>query len=248
MKFLNDFAIALVHPSRYGELVKNSAGRAAAFVAVLILLSSLTIITGSVTGYNILGRYYNENVPEFEFRDQKLTADDTFDLEFAGVKIVIDTTRQVDKSELDGAVQGVLFDGDSMAVKTGGRVVESSYSEMSGADTHFTKASLYAYKGVVKAVMAAVVVLSIIFSAGAFLLGALVVAALASLLSSRLPQRNAGLTFGQVYKLAVYSRGLPVILSLVLSMVIGGIPFLISAAISVIILNVALFKISVRNY
>ncbi len=247
MKFLNDFAIALVHPSRYGELVKNTAGRVAVFAAVIVLLSSVTLVTGAVTAYNILGRYFEENVPEFEFKNQTLTSDDTFDLDFAGVKIVLDTTRQVSGDELEDASQGALFDGDSMIVKTGGRVVEARYTELAAPETQFTKASLYAYSGMVKVGIALSVVLSIILSAGGLLLGALIIAWLSSLLTFRLPRKNAGLTFGQVYKLAVYSRGLPLILSIVTSMIIGKIPFIISAVISIMILNTALFKISMNG-
>ena len=246
MKLLNDFAIALVKPSRYRELLPNSVGRTALFVTVLILISSVTLITGSIMLYRILGQYYAENVPEFEFKDQTLMCEDTFDLEFAGVKLMMDTSRQLTEEELENAVQGALFDSDSMIIKTGGRVVEAEYSEMTGADTAFTKDSLYTYKDIVKISITVAVIVSIIFSAAGFLLGALITAALASFLTFRLPRKNAGLSFGQLYKLAVYSRGLPVILSLVLSMFIGGIPFIISIALSLIILNTALFKMSLK--
>ena len=79
MKLLNDFAIALVKPSRYRELLPNSVGRTALFVTVLILISSVTLITGSIMLYRMLGQYYAENVPEFEFKDQTLMCEDTFD-------------------------------------------------------------------------------------------------------------------------------------------------------------------------
>lgn len=244
MKLLNDFAIALVKPSRYRELLHNSTGRVALFVAVLMLLSSVTLVTGSIMLYGILGQYYTENVPEFEFKNQTLTSEETFDLEFAGVKLMIDTSRQLTEADIEDASQGVLFDSDGMIVKTGGRVIEAQYSEVAAADTVLTKDSLYAYSGMVKAAIAISVIISIIFSAAGFMLGALITAALASFVTMRLPGRNAGLSFGQLYKLAVYSRGLPVILSIVLSMFIGGIPFIISIAISLIILNTALFKMS----
>lgn len=246
MKLLNDFAIALVKPSRYGELLKNSVGRTALFIVILTILSSVSLVTGSMMLYRVLGQYYTANVPDFEFKNQTLKCDDTFDLELAGIKIMMDTSRQLTETDLEKAIQGALFDSDSMIIKTGGRVMEAPYSEVVPADVSFTKSSLYAYKNVVKIAVAISVIVAVMFSAAGFLLGALITAALAFLLVSRMSVNNRNLTFGNVYKLAVYSRGLPVILSLILSMFIGGIPFIISIILSLIILNTALFKLSVK--
>lgn len=244
MKILNDLAIALVQPKKYGELLPNKAPRVALYVLIILLISFASIAVSAVRLYKILGEYYSEHVPDFTFENQTLTSSDTFDFELAGMKIMMDTSRELTPDDFGDAKQGILADSDSILirVRTGG-TIESKYTELtSDKNFRFTKDSLYEYKNIMKVSIFISALMSLVIVAAGFMLSALIIAGLSSLLKRTLPQA-ASLSFGQLYKLALYSRGLPSVLSLILSAFIGGIPWIISIMLSVIILNTAITSI-----
>ena len=248
MKLINDFAIALVQPKKYKELLSNSTGRVAIYVIILLIISSISLVVSSVKLYGILGIYYADNIPDFKFENDTLEVSQRFDLELAGMKIMLDTDNQLSSEEFSSNVDGFLCDKDSMILKSNSEIIEIKYSDIThGREVKFDKASLYQYKDITKLIIAISVVFAIIFSAGFFMLGALVVAGLAYLITSAVPKRIAGLQFGAVYKLALYSRALPVILGVILSRFIGGVPLIISIMISVLILNSAILRIATDN-
>ena len=248
MKLLNDFAIALVQPKRYNELLSNSVGRTALYIIILMLLSSVMLISGSIKLYDILGRYYAENVPEFTFDNGTLKSESTFDFDFSGFKLMIETDKQLSKDDFGKTAHGILFDSDSMITKSGKQVIEVPYTDLTqGESVHFTKDSLYAYKNIVKIIIVISAFFSLVFLAGGFMLSALIVAGIVSLFFSRSLLSGKKLSFGKVYQLSLYSRGLPMILSLICSMLFGNIPIIISLMISVLLMNIALSKIYQMN-
>lgn len=236
MKILNDFAIALVHPKRYRELLNNSVGRVILYVIIIMLISSVSLISATKTLTRILAEYYESNIPEFTFENQILKADDNFDLELAGTKIVIDTSRQFSKDDFGDAYGGVIFDGDSMLVKQGSVVEDILYSKLTdGEDITLTKESMYEYKGIAKNFIRITAVIMWLFSIPVFLLGALIIAAIGQLALSFIGDNGMRIPFGKVYKLALYSRSLPIVLTVILSMFVN-IPPMVGMFISIIIL------------
>lgn len=236
MKILNDFAIALVHPKRYRELLNNSVGRVILYVIIIMLISSVSLISATKTLTRILAEYYESNIPEFTFENQILKADDNFDLELAGTKIVIDTSRQFSKDDFGDAYGGVIFDGDSMLVKQGSVVEDILYSKLTdGEDITLTKESMYEYKGIAKNFIRITAVIMWLFSIPVFLLGALIIAAIGQLALSFMGDNGMRIPFGKVYKLALYSRSLPIVLTVILSMFVN-IPPMVGMFISIIML------------
>lgn len=241
MKLINDFAIALVNPKRYKELLDNSVWRVILYIIILTLISSVTLISATRELYGILGEYYESNIPEFSFENNTLTSEDTFDFDLAGMKLVIDTTKQLTEEDFGESYNGMLFDSDSLLIKQGPKVIDAKYSELTeGADIKLTKASLAKYKDVAKLFINLTAVFYVLLSIPLLLLGALFVTVIATAFAA--PQYR--MKFSKAYKLALYSRGLPIIVSTVLSMFVGRIPSLISVIISVIILNRAMMYMS----
>lgn len=245
MKLINDFAIALVNPKRYRELLNNSVWRVILYIIILTLISSVTLISATRELYGILGEYYEKNIPDFTFENNTLKSDDTFDFDLAGMKIVLDTTKQLTKEDFSKSFNGMLFDSDSLLIKQGPKVIEAKYSELTeGEDIKFTKSSLYAYKDIAKLIINMTALFYILLSIPMLLIGALFTAIITFMFMGFSPVNSMKLKFSKIYKLALYSRGLPIILSTVLSMFIGRIPSLISVIISVIILNRAMIYMS----
>ena len=241
MKIINDFAIALVHPSRYKELINNSVWRVILYVIILTLISSVTLIFAARELYGILGEYYEKNIPEFTFENNILTSEDTFDFDLAGMKLVIDTTKQLTQEDFSESYNGMLFDSDSLLIKQGPKVIDAKYSELTeGVDIKFTKASLAKYKGIAKLVINLTAVIYGLLSIPMLLFGALFVTVIATAFAA--PQYR--MKFSKAYKLALYSRGLPIVVSTILSMFVGKLPVFVSIFVSFIILRRAIFTIS----
>ena len=240
MKFINDFAIALVQPGKYKELVNNSVWRVILYVIILTLISSVTLVVATRELYGILGEYYEKNIPEFTFENNTLTSNDTFNFDLAGMQIVLDTTKQLTKEDFSESLNGMLFDSDSLLIKQGPKIIEAKYSELTeGVDIKFTKASLVNYKDIAKLIINITVVFYVLLSIPLLLLGALFVTVIATAFAA--PQYR--MKFSKAYKLALYSRGLPIIVSTVLSMFVGKLPVFVSIFVSFVILRRAIFYI-----
>lgn len=241
MKILNDFTIAIASPRKYRELLNNSMGRVALYTIIIILISGLSLIPSSKTLTKILGEYYHTNIPEFTFENQTLKSEDDFDLELAGTKFVIDTARQLTTDDFNDAYGGFLFDGDSMLIKNGVIVEDIKYSDITdGENITFTKESLYEYSHIAKGFIALTAVAVWLFSIPGFFVGALFIAAIAVLLMSFMPSLGMKLSFGKVYKLALYSRALPIILKVIFSVFTKSLPPFIGTMLSVLILAIGI--------
>ena len=74
-----------------------------------------------------------------------------------------------------------------------------------------------------------------LFSIPVFLLGALIIAAIGQLVLSFMGDNGMRIPFGKVYKLALYSRSLPIVLTVILSMFVN-VPPMAGMFISIIML------------
>lgn len=235
-------AIALVHPLRYKELLSNSVGRVAVYVIIAVAVSVFGVIPSAINLYGVLDQYYKEYIPNFTLQDSVLNADDVFDLSIAGTRIMIDTTKQLTSENFEQDRQGMLFDSDSVIVKSGAREFDIKYSDISEINgMTITKEWIYSRMGIVKSVIVFAAIITIVLSGAGFMLRAVIIALLSLLFSSMSPTIKMRLSFGQTYKLALYSAALPVLLSLVLGRFFGGMEF-IGFIISVIFVNIATMK------
>lgn len=240
MKFLNDFAIALLKPKKYSQILDAKKGFTFTYVCILILLSISLYISAFITLYNNLGTYYKEVVPDFTFENNNLTMAEPFRLELMGQIIAADSEKDFSAADLGENSQGILLDKNSMILRSMGRDIEVHYSDLTGGENiSFSKQDTYLLETKIKSTYVIFVAFISMFLVAGFFIGALLVAFI-----SKAANISAGLKFGQLYKLAIFSRGLPVILSFVLSFFLAPLPFLVSFLISCIIMNVALGAIS----
>lgn len=236
MNIANDFAVGLVNPRRYKSLVKNKWWRVLIYAVVFVLIGSIAAI-GTVNKLKgICATFYSESVPDFSFSNSTLTVAEPFELNFGNILIAADTSKELTKEDMGSAAYGYLFDKDSMVVRAGKSTIETKYSDLSGIeDVEFTKETLYTLEPLIDRFFLLMCVMCVFYSAAGFVLGALLVAVI-----SLIPNKMAGLRFSQLFKLSLYSRGLPIIVSWILSRFIGGLPGVVSLIISCIFMNIAL--------
>ena len=240
MGFLNDLLTGLIRPKKYGELLNRGASRVVVYALILILISSTLLVTSLFKMFYTTEKYYNEVVPDFSFENNTLTMAEPFKLEFMGMIIKADSQKELTKDDFGDNIQGVLFDSNSMLMRSAAATVEASYKELTeGEKISFSKKDSYLLAPTVKVILYVTSLISVLFNVGGFFLGVLVVA-----LFGLIPNKTAKLSFGKLYILSIFSRGLPIILSLILSRFIAPIPTFISILISFIILNIALSSIT----
>lgn len=236
MKLLYDFAIALVHPRRYRELLDNSVGRVFLYVILIMLISAIPLISSTRILILNLSRYYENNIPEFVFENQTLKAEDDFELKLVGTKFIINTSRQFTKDDFGNAYNGLIFDGDSLLIKQGSKVQDVLYSELTdGKDVTLTKESMYNYSAAAERIIRLMVMIGWLFSIPMFLLSTLIVAAGGRFLLSILPFEGELLPFGKIYKLALYARSFPIAITVILS-VFFKVPSILGIILAILIL------------
>ncbi len=240
MDFYKDLFIGFIRPKKYGELLNKGTSRVVVYSVILLLISSVIAFLSFRQLSDAAQRYYKEVVPEFSFQNNELNMSEPFKLEFMGMIIAADSTKDFTKEDFNSNLQGLLFDKDSLLVRSAGKTEEAEYIRLTdGKDIAFSKQDIYLLAPTFKVIFYVLFSLSVIFSIAGFFLGALVVA-----LFALIPNKISKLSFGKLYKAAIFSRGLPIILSIILGRFIGSIPVIVSLLISFIIVNIALTTIS----
>lgn len=239
MKLLNDFAIAIAHPKRYKELIQNKLWRVLLYALVIIAIGSVSVIISATQLKGIMGTFYEKSVPDFTFTDNTLNMSEPFELNIGGILIKADSSREFASADMGSAKYGYLFGKNTMVIRSGRNTIESKYTDLKLEDGFtMSKSTLSSYSFLAEKLFRIFCVFLIIAAILGFFFGALIIALLALI-----PNRNAGLSFGTLFKFAIYSRGLPIILSLILARFIGGIPTIISLMLSFILVNIALMTI-----
>lgn len=243
MNFINNIFTAFVKPKKYYELLNIKHTFTFTYVVIVLLLSMSTYILGLTSMYKNIGTYYSEVVPHFEFKDDKLSMTEPFKLELMGQIIYADSTKELTSKDFGNNTQGILLDADSLIVRQMNSDKEATYAELfTGTDISFSKHDIHILAPQLKIIFIIFAIITILTLVVGFFFGALVVA-----LISKIPNMAVKIKFSKLYKLALFSRGLPILISLLSSLFISGMPLIVSFLISCIIMNMALATIAKNN-
>lgn len=240
MKILNDFAIAVAHPGRYKELMNNKMLRVLIYAIIIIAVGSVSLVMSATQLKGILETFYENSVPEFVFENNVLETEEPFELNIGGILVKADSSEEFSQEDMGSAMYGFLFGKNTMVIRSSGRTLEAKYTDLElEKNFKLSKKILTSYSFVAEKLYNIFSVFVLVTAIIGFFIGALIVAMLALI-----PNRNVGLKFGNLYKMAIYSRGLPIMLSFILSRLIGGVPGIVSIIISFVIMNIALMNIA----
>ncbi len=240
MDFLNDLLTGFIRPKKYKELLEKGTSRVAVYVLILILISSVIAFISLSKLSSATQKYYKEVVPDFSFTNNELNMSESFRLELFGMIIAADSDKEFSSADFGDNIQGFLFDKNSMILRSTAGTKEFQYRELADDEyITFSKQDIYLLSPTLRILFYVFLIFTIAYNVAGFFLGALVVS-----LFALIPNRVSKLSFSKLYKLSIYSRGLPIILSLVLSGFLGTIPTIISLLISLIVVNIALTAIT----
>ncbi len=231
MTIFEDFTIAISQPSRYGELLKRKKILYTAFVFILVLLTSLAnVVYPSVNMLRTAREYYDFKVPDFKIEDGTLFAKDDFSFDFSPFLLKMDDTKEFTSKDASGYQTAILLGKEKILLKSSTGVVSFEYKE-AGNDFKFTKNDVYNYKDMIIISVVITDIILFLFSFAIFFLGAFFVQMLTR---SFLKMLKLKISREEHFKLCVYSRAMPSLLSAVLVLLGFGFLYIASLMVSVV--------------
>ena len=219
MGFFKKFFNSLFNFKAYNTFLSQTTGKAVLYM--LILCALLCIINClSLTSY--LNSYLpplkeeiEKNVPEFEFKNGKLTFEADMPIvikdEEADIIVYIDTENPIDNSVLDDYSNGFLITSDSFSVKQGINTQSINLSSLNG--TNLDKDTLIDFIPN-KIPMFFIIVYYIFFVLFSFLgkiIGAFIVLGIAGTILSKIMKKP--LKYSESFRLGLYALTVPMLIS-----------------------------------
>lgn len=167
----------------------------------------------------------DEFVPDFSIEDGQLDVEEQFEFEDGDTYVYINTKDEgmaqdkiPEKLYQYGSV--MIADSDSFVLKSNGQVQSLLFSDL---DLEITKSEVIEmFSPFVTIMIVVVMVIIFLFMEAALFFGVIFVALFGMIVASCM---QAKLTFGELYKLGMYTRTTPLLIKAVLSFLPFGIPF-----------------------
>ncbi len=200
-------------------------------ITIIVPFARFQISTGGVV------RLVDEVVPDFAIADGRLSVEGQFEFEEGDTYVYVNTEESGIAEDAEDEIFDNLYrygtviiaDSQSMIVKSNGQVETLMISDL---DLEITKDELIQmFRPFVTIMIVVILVIIFLFMEATFFFGVIFVALLGMIVASCM---QAKLTFGELYKLGVYTRTTPLLIKAVFSFLPFGIPFfwLISIGIS----------------
>lgn len=199
----------------YAKVLKETTGRAVLYILLMTLIFGGISLIADVyefnTGYRLVMSAVSK-VPEFSFENGTLTVDSDQPYKFSdgsNFVFIMDTTGATDKSALENYTQGVLITSDQLTQKQIGSERTVDLTTLKGMTLN--KADLIRMMGSIKSLIIGFMIIGapIAWFVGKLLLAFILVVVVGLIANSI---NNTRLSFGDLYKLALYSLTAPIIL------------------------------------
>lgn len=243
MNVLKELLHSVYKLDSYPVFMQDRKRKTFLFGVLLVFLYFMATVFIPVMKYPVTpGRFtklLEEVVPDFTLRDQTLTVDKEVEYREPDLYIYVNTADTcVDASSLQQVLHAytrvLVMDSEKIVIKNRGEVQMYTYSDLD-PDLSFSKEQLLAmvkqYSPLIFAGLLGLLVVIFVFMNFGFFFGVLFVALLGMIVASCMHQN---MTFGQLYKLGVYTRTTPLLIKALVSFLPVGVPFyfLISMGIS----------------
>ena len=210
----SDFCIAVGNPNRYHELVGNRTGRIAGFLAILILISSVfgvfLPLSQAARGLSVI---FTEDFPRFSLSKNGFKIDRTVELD-AGITLFRATNEEfTDESEFSDYLSAIVLDEEKAVVKNGGQLAAFYFADLDDS-FQFQNADLERFRPLYYGILAMSGILMVGMMIAKLFLSALVLALLAQLFGG---EKARSIRFDGCFRMALYTRTLPILLGIVLS-------------------------------
>ena len=224
MNIFSEILHAIYSFKSYPEFLKNSRLKVYLYGLVLSIFSiMITIVLPMASTFSISGgvqSFITMFVPEFTLTDGTLWVEKPIEFKMyddyqGGIYVKIDTSipvvDEVTDVDLLAFDRVVMLDAQKILLKEDGDVYRIALSELELGDWNRDTAFKELFPYIKSGLKTLCVILAVVEVAG-FFAGALVIAMLGMLSASALKYK---ISFGGLYKMAIYTRTLPVLLKMV---------------------------------
>ena len=236
MNVLKELLHSVYKLDSYPVFMQDRKRKTFLFGFLLVLLYFMITVFVPLMKYPVTpGRFLNlveDVVPDFTIRDQKITVDKEVEYREPGIDMYIYVNTNgtyVDESDLRQVLQAytrvLVIDSEKIVIQHQDEIQMIAYSDLD-PDLDFSKEKLISlvkqYSPLMAAGLIGILLVIFIFMNVAFFFGVLFVALLGMIVASCV---NQNMTFGQLYKLGVYTRTTPLLVKALISFLPVGGPF-----------------------
>ncbi|MCX7920632.1 MAG: DUF1189 domain-containing protein [Clostridia bacterium] len=210
----------------YKNLIKQSVGKSISYLLLLcLILGTISMIRPVLEfnrGISTFISAFEKNIPEFVLENGELNVSGPMPVttEEDGAIFIIDTSGRTGVEALNNYDNGMLVLKDKMIQKNLGNIQTTEFSSLAGLK--LTKSDIGQWLPFLKFISVFIVLFGLIVFIIGKLLSALLISIIGLLLNAIV---SAGLTFKDIFKMAVYSLTLPIILKVILSAAAINVPF-----------------------
>ncbi len=232
MNIFAEMAHSIYDFGSYNGFRRNGSGKTFLYGLVVDMIYILAVFLPMIFSLTTGGGLRNvlaSNLPEFTLSGGRLTVEEPAKFTTVNTYLWMDTSRpiteEVTESDLLAFDSAIVMDAEHMLVKSEGQVLRLTYAELEeklGIEGLNKRTLLDELVPIIYAVL---VILAVVFFVGMqllFFFGALLVAVIGGMLP---PGRRIGLSFGELYKLALHARTAPLLLKAVYNFLPFSIPF-----------------------
>ncbi len=224
----------------YGIFLKDKKRKTFLFGFLLVLLYYLVTVILPFVQFQVstggIGKIVDELLPDFTISDNKLHVDEPYELIEGDVYIFVDTEQEfMDQDDIQKILRRynmvLVADENTLVIKNNNQIQYLEFADWSSDFTTSKRQLIDMFLPYVNVVIGIVLVVVFLFMQGTFFFGVLVVGLLGMIVASCM---KSDLTFGQLYKLGIYTRTTPLLIKGLVSFLPFGIPlyFVISIGIS----------------
>lgn len=260
MSMADRFMTAMFLPKEYGKLLRQSAGKLVQFLAVLILLAAVIRYAipalGALAGMGGVKNIILNEIPDFSlengtfFLDEKIEKSD----ETSGIYLIVDTSvEQYTKDDVPAnMIEAIMISKSNMILYNqvaglGGMVQENKFEDLQGITIN--NQTVAEQSTLIYICLVFLFLFLYCFEIVKYLAVGLFYAIFMNLLAKTMMMAN--ITFGKVYKIALYAQSVGVVVNAVMYCI--NIPILVMAGssfamlITVMIMNRVLVQIKLQE-
>ncbi len=235
-EIFGDFSISMIQPSGYKNFLKRKKSAVALFVIILVTVSALANVVFPIFEISRMTTdFYNHDVPYFKVENGEFFVEDDIEIIDKPFFIGLSNEKSYKKDDTNGFDIAILVDKENFIMKNNSGVYSYRIKDL-GNDITFDKNSVYMFKNIFVWILVFFGIFMYAISYLGFFIGVWLVKWLSSSFSRTL---KLNLTSSELFRLAIYSRTVPVLLGALLNMWRIGFPYILSLIVSEIYLYIA---------
>ena len=216
MNILKEMVCAIGRPSAYPQFLKNKGGKIFGYGMLLMLfyflLSAVIPISILYAQTGGIVHIIRDEIPDFEVSRDGFWIEHPYFFENGSSCVRLDSNRIFDEDEVYDLSRNystmVVIDAEKMILKNNGQI-QTVYLYMLDYDAYISKQSLLFIFPLIGIILFVFALLYFVWITALFFLGVLLVSLPGLIINAVLKTQ---LTFGQIFKLALYGRTFPLLI------------------------------------